>query len=227
MKWRGVQLLILQKLEYAAEHERVMDVLNLIRKRRSVRKFKTRRIPEEKLLAILEAGRFAPSGADRQPLLMIVVDDRGLKSRIREKSEEADREWRQQAPHWFKVWAKGAGISPEKDFLTSAPLLLCIFGDCTAPYWLESVWIAIGYITLTATEQGLGCLTYTPGEMEFLNPLLGAPGHFKPVAIMPIGFPAESPSYPRRRRRTLREFVHVNRYGFRGGIPETLDLKHA
>ena len=162
---------------------------------------------------VLEAARLAPSGANRQQLVAIAVDDRELKVEIRKRCEEADRKWWRLAPLWFRQWAKEVGISLEKGFLTSAPYLLCIFGDSRAPYWLESVWLAVGYITLAATEQGLGCLTYTPGKMHFLNPLLRVPGRFKPVAIVPLGFPTAIRSNRGMCRKPLEQIAYLNRYG--------------
>jgi len=190
-----------------------MDILTVIRARRSIRKFRTRKPSKAKILRVLEAARLAPSGANRQPLLAVVVDDHKVKADIGKMCEKADEIWWRMRSSRFRGWAQEVGISLRKDFVTSAPYLLCIFGDCKSPYWLESVWIAIGYITLVATEQGPGCLTYTPGTMRFLNSLLGVPVRFNPVAIIPLGFPAEMPSDRGRGRKRLEEIAFQNRYG--------------
>ncbi len=62
------------------------------------------------------------------------------------------------------------------------------------PYWLESTWISIAYIILATEEEGLATLTYTPGQMKFLIPLLDLPEVYEPVVILPIGYPDESPT---------------------------------
>ena len=51
-------------------------------------------------------------------------------------------------------WFKEKNISWKKDFLTDAPILLLVFGKSNEPYWIESVWIAIGYILLAIEEKG-------------------------------------------------------------------------
>jgi nitroreductase len=129
-----------------------MDVSDAIVARRSVRNFARTPVPPDKLWKILDVGRRAPSGANRQPWLFIVVDDADIKGRIRRACESADREWWKVAPDWFLRWARSVGLSRRKSFLEQAPLLLCVFYDTTKPYSLESTWISIGYMALEATE---------------------------------------------------------------------------
>lgn len=165
------------------------------------------------MIKILDAARLAPSGANRQPLVIVVVSDQKLKAEIRARCEVTDAEWRRRAPRWFKRWAEEEGLRSEKTFLTGAPYLLCVFGDSRFPYWLESVWIAVGYITLAATEQGLGSLTYTPSEPDFMNRLLAVPARLRPVAIVPVGFPSGEGQNRRSGRKSLRAMAFANRYG--------------
>ena len=167
----------------------------------------------KKLMRVIEAARLSPSGANRQPLVVVVVDDLCLKASIRNNCEQADKAWWKKAPAWFRRWAKDEGISLDKEFLTSAPYLVCVFGDSGAPYWLGSVWISIGYMTLAATEEKLGCLTYTPGDPRFLNSLLRVPARLRPVAILPVGYAAEPPRDVRVRRKPLSDLAFLNRYG--------------
>jgi nitroreductase len=56
------------------------------------------------------------------------------------------------------------------------------------PYWLESTWISISYIILTAEHEGLGTLTFTPDEIGFLKDILKLPEKIIPVVIIPIGY---------------------------------------
>jgi len=163
----------------------------LMKRRRSIRKYSPETVPHDKLLRILEAGTLAPSGADQRPYVYIVVDDPALKRRIREGCEAADRAYHERAPAWMKEWLAAKGIAPEKPFLTEAPYLVVVVGETDKPYWLASAWVSIAYIILAAEEEGLATLTYTPGEMGFLRELLHLAENHQPVAIIPVGYAGE------------------------------------
>lgn len=164
---------------------------DLMKRRRSIRKYSPRAVPREKFLRILWAGTLAPSGADQQPYIYIVVDDPELKRRIRKGCKAADRAYHERAPDWMKEWLAVRGITPEKPFLTDTPYLVVVVGDTDKPYWLASAWVSIAYIILAAEEEGLATLTYTPGKMGFLRELLNLAENHQPVAIIPVGYAGE------------------------------------
>jgi iodotyrosine deiodinase len=191
------------------------ELLNLMKSRRSIRNYKKEPVPLEDLYKIMEAGRCAPSGANLQPWIYILVTDNKLKEEIRKEAEGVERDFHKRAPSQLKKWFKKQKITPEKSFLTEAPALIVVAGLRKAPYWLESTWISIAYISLYAESQGLGTLTYTPSETAFLNKLLNMPEVYRPVAVLPIGYPAESPSPETRPRKPLEEIAYQNRYGIK------------
>ena len=170
-----------------------MDLFSLLKKRRSIRAFKTDPVPPEKVEAIISAGQHAPSGAHRHPWLYKVVTDHELKSEIREKSEIGDKKWHEEIDESVQKWLKVKHITTEKRFLTEAPVLIAVFGDSRTPYWLESVWISIGYMMLAAVDQGLGTVIYTPGDEAFMNKVLDVKKEYKPQVILPIGYPLIEP----------------------------------
>jgi nitroreductase len=184
-----------------------------MKNRRSIRKYKQAPLQLEKIYEILEAGRHAPSGANLQPWIYIVVTDNKLKEKIREEAERTERKFHMKASKPFRRWLEEQRITPEKSFLTEAPALVVVAGLTKAPYWLESTWISIAYILLYAESQNLGTLTYTPSDTAFLNKLLDIPGDYRSVAILPIGYPAESPSPKTRPRRPLEQIAYQNKYG--------------
>ena len=188
------------------------DLLRLMKNRRSIRKYSNESIPLEKIYQTLEAGRYGPSGANIQPWIYIVVTDNKLKEKIRREAEKIERRFHEKAPDELKRWLKEQGITPEKSFLTGAPVLVVVAGLTKAPYWLESTWICIAYILLSVESQNLGTLTYTPMETVFLNKLLNIPEDYHPVAILPIGYPAEGLSPETHARKPLEQIVYVNRY---------------
>jgi iodotyrosine deiodinase len=189
-----------------------MDLLELMRNRRSIRKYDKDSIPLEQIYEILEAGGYAPSGANMQPWIYIVVNDDELKESIREEAERIERRFHERAPDRLKRWFESQKITAEKSFLTDAPVLVVVAGLASAPYWLQSTWISIAYVLLSVESRNLGTLTYTPKETTFLNKLLNIPDYYRPVAILPIGIPAERPFPETRPRRPLQQMVHLNRY---------------
>jgi len=105
-------------------------------------------------------------------------------------------------------------ITPEKRFLTEAPFLIVVAALTTMPYWLESTWISIAYVILTAEEKGLSSLTYTPGETGFLNSLIDIPKDHSVVTILPLGFSNEK-ELSKPKRRDITQIVFKNRFGER------------
>jgi len=190
-----------------------IGILEAMRSRRSVREYQRKGVPLRKIFKILDAGRYAPSGANQQPLRYIVVDSEELKLRIRREAEKADEKFHESAPGWLKRWFRDQGITLEKRFLTEAPYLIVVAGFTEAPYWLESTWISIAYMILAAQSEGLATLTYTPGSTSFLNDILDIPREYRPVAIIPVGYPSESQLMRKRPRKRLKEIAFHNKYG--------------
>jgi nitroreductase len=188
------------------------DLLQLMKTRRSIRKYRENPIPLEKIYGILEAGRWAPSGGNTQPWVYIVITEKELKEKIRAKAENIEKKFHATANDTFKRWLEKHQITPEKRFLTEAPVLVIVAGWTKAPYWLESTWISLAYVLLSAESQRVGTLTYTPAKMDFLNKLLSLPDDYQPVAILPMGEPREEPAFQTRSRKPLEQMVCLNGY---------------
>ncbi len=184
-------------------HASGLDFFSLLQKRRSIRAYKPAQVPQEKVDAVISAGQHAPSGAHRHPWLCKAVSDGNTKHQIREKCEIADKEWHDQASKRLQNWLKAKHVTVEKRFLTDAPVLLAIFGNTHDPYWLESVWICVGYMMLAAVDQGLGTVTYTPGNKEFMNEILDVPKYYDAQAILPLGFPLIKPQKSAKKQTQL------------------------
>ncbi len=181
-------------------------------RRVSTRSFKTGGVKLSALAQILEVGRQAPSGANRQPWRFIVVDKPEMKKMVRAACEEGEREYHRRAPQWMKRWMRKRNITSTKPFLTEAPYLVVVCSDTTAPYHVQSTWISIGFVLLASEEMGLGTVTYTPSEVSALRRILKIPRRYSLEAILPIGFPSER---RRKRRRGLKESAYINTWGRR------------
>jgi nitroreductase len=145
----------------------------VLQKRRSIRKYKDAPIPKEKIIKILEAARVAPSASNRQPWHFIVVENKETIKQLA-KSE----------------WA------------AKAPLMIVGLADQEAsPNWCSNdLGIAFEHIALAATNLGLGgCWMGQTGREDLIRKLLDISDQLRPVAVMPIGVPDETP-VPKERK---------------------------
>jgi len=171
----------------------------LARARRTVRRFSPEPPPLTLILQAIEAAKEAPSGMNAQPWHFLVVTDPGIKQGIREACEAAERRFHARVQGKLKEWLQEKGFTPDKPFLTDAPYLILVFARTDAPYWLQSTWLAIGYLLLALEEEGLGTVTYTPPDPTPVQTLLAAPKGCRLQTILPVGYPADpKPKYPRK-----------------------------
>ena len=185
------------------------ELLGLIRGRRSVRHFDNSPVKHQAIIRILEAGRLAPSGSNRQPWRYIVVEDPALKQAIRTECERIEARFHQRAPAELASWMNAHGITAQKPFLEEAPYLIVAYYRRREPYAVPSIWVSIAFMLLQVEQEGLGTLTYTPVGAR-LNTLLCVPASFQLTAILPIGVPAD---YRHQDRLALSEIANANRFG--------------
>ncbi|MEM0093642.1 MAG: nitroreductase family protein [Thermofilum sp.] len=161
----------------------------LLLSRRSIRRYKPDPVELELILKALDVARFAPSAHNRQPWEFVVVRDRAT-------LEKLSRVHRWSGP----VAGAQAAIVVLAD-RRQAPDSFLQDGSIAATY----LWLALHCV-------GLGTVwIYTLQEAEAIREVIGAPEHLFPVAIFPVGFPAEQPKA--RPRKELRELVHLDSYG--------------
>ncbi|TFG44929.1 MAG: nitroreductase family protein [Gemmatimonadales bacterium] len=186
-------------------------------RRRTVRQFSDRPIPDGVLEDCLRAAATAPSGAHIQPWHFVVVRDPALKHRIREAAEREEREFYATAPaEWLEALAP-LGTDEVKEYLDVAPALIAVFAErygvrpdgsrLTHYYVQESVGIAMGMLIAALHHAGLVTLTHTPSPMGFLNELLERPAREKAMLLLVVGFPAADARVPDIVRKPLNEVV--------------------
>ncbi len=182
-------------------------------RRRTVRQFSDRPVPQSVIEACLEAASTAPSGAHLQPWHFVVVSDPDLKRRIRDAAEQAEREFYAHAPdEWLQALAP-LGTDAHKPYLETAPYLIAVFAQRyglspggarrTHYYVMESVGIATGLLLAALHHAGLASLTHTPNPMGFLNQVLERPANERPVMLVVTGYPATDAIVPSIRRKPL------------------------
>jgi len=160
------------------------ELLEVIYRRRSVRKYEKKPIPEEILKAILEAGRLAPTAKNLQPWHFIVVRDPEIKRKL-----------------VFTDW---------NNFIEEASVVIVGCGEMDKKWAVVDVAIALQNMVIAAEALGLGSCWIGAFEEEEVKRALGVPDHLKVVAMITIGYPAERPEPPPKKK--LEEIVHFEKF---------------
>jgi nitroreductase len=171
--------------------------LNLLKSRRSIRRYRPDPVPEEMVEQLLEAGRWAPSASNRQPWAFVVVRDEAIRQQVARHSA-----------YYFVRWAH----------VGEAPLLIVLCGDARNPVYRqflhEDVGLAGSQIMLQAHALGLGTCWIGGLDRKAIAGILKVPDHVEIVGLLTVGFPAEAPEPSSR--KPLDEIVHYDVYGNRG-----------
>ena len=172
--------------------------IDLIRQRRSIRKFTDKEIETEKLELLKETALRPPSAQGNNPWEFVFVTDKQLLAQLAKAK-----------PH-------GAA------FLAGAPLGVVVCADPEkSTVWIEDVSIATTYIHLAAAALGLGsCWIQIRERMhddrksaeDYIAEVLNIPSNLKVATMVGIGYPAEQKA-PRKREALQDEKVFLNRYG--------------
>jgi len=169
-----------------------MDFFELIQKRHSIRAFTSQTVEPEKLQAILEAANRAPSAGNLQAYEIYLVSD----------------------PARLHLLARAA---LEQDFIAQAPLALVF---CAHParssrkygrrgttlYCIQDATIACTFAHLAAATLGLASVWVGAFDDGAVRQAIGVEDNLLPVAILPVGYPAEKPQPTSR--RPLSDLVH-------------------
>jgi nitroreductase len=169
-----------------------MDVFKAIETRRSIRKYQERPIPDDLMKLIFEAGRLAPSAANRQPWAVIAVRN----------------------PETKKSAAKACN---ECDYVAKCDVLLVCFGDPRDRWYEIDAAVALENMALTAWDNGIGSCFIGYFTEDYLKSLLHIPSDMKVVACLTLGYPDESPEA--RPRKSLDDLVFWEKYTVRGSSP--------
>lgn len=190
-----------------------MDFFETVSTRRSVRKFQERPVEPEKLKAVLEAARLAPSWANRQCWRFVVVRDAEVRAKISEFSY-IDSYF---APLGYKV-------NPAQKGLAEAPVVIVACADPEKSgtlgeqqYYLTDLGIAAQNLMLAAHDQGLGTVFVGVFDEEKIRELLAIPAKIRIIGLFPLGYPAdEKKTGPAR--KGLADIAYAGKWG------EALDL---
>lgn len=193
-----------------------MRVMETIRKRRSIRKFKSSPVHEDQIKLLIEAARLAPSGSNVQPWRFLVVTDQKVKDELRDAafglrfvgdaplvivccgdllSWKQTREQNQEILKRIdipltKEYRKALTIRVEKAVTAEM--------NTRIPTTMMNVAIAVEHIALAAVELGLGSCWVRTFDANKVRRLFDLPENIHVIALLPVGAPDEAPN-PRPR----------------------------
>lgn len=186
-------------------------ILRLATQRKSIRRYKSRRIDISKVLYAIEAALQAPSGANQQPWRFIIIDSPAIKASLREVCERGEKEFYMRVKGELKEWLSRRHFDWRKPFLVEAPYIIAVFAELGKPYSIQSTWLAIGYLLLALEEAGLASLTYTPPNPQEISRILDIPNRFMLQTLIPVGLPREYKA--KEPRKKLSEVTFYNTWG--------------
>ncbi len=208
------------------------SLLELVKNRRSIRRFKPDPIPDEYVDKIIEAARWAPSGYNSQPWEFVVVKKQELKDAIVKLMDEyLEQRVRMEATRDPAQRGTGRPLSRSEMDFSNAPVFIILFGDtrtkvglptavrydphrCQAIF-LSSLASAFLYMHLAATSLGLAPQwvsgTQVPLIHCLLKNLLGIPEEMEVYDMMAVGYPASKP-----RNKLLRPTDKMVHYDYCG-----------
>lgn len=165
---------------------KIMELFETIEKRYSCRNFNPVQIPDEHIEKILDAGRRAASGCNKQPFGFLVVKDK--------KNIEK--------------------IAIAQEFMSQASAAIGIVADpAISDYWLEDISAAATQMLLAITALGYGS-TWVEGMLllkeEELKKHFGIPENLRFVIVLPIGAPKEG--YAQPVKKPLNEMTHWEKW---------------
>lgn len=167
---------------------------NLLLRRYSVRNYLSTPVEKTKILKVLEAARLAPSAANYQPWHFIVVTK---PENLAKLHAAYHREWFKTAPVVIVACADHSVSWKRKyDGKNSADI---------------DVAIAIDHITLQAAELGLGTCWICNFDPVKCNETLNLPPHIEPIAMIPLGYPADKKT-PVKKRKLPDEIIRWEKF---------------
>jgi len=162
-----------------------MNISDVIKKRRSIRKFsQSKQVTEVQIDNLLEAARWAPSAGNFQSYFLFVIRNQELKEQLTKAALNQKHVSRASV-----VFVACADKKRVFFYGRRGRSLYCIQDATIALY---NVWLAL-------TGMGLAAVWVGAINESKVSKTLNLPSHLRPIALLPIGYPLESPKPPKRR----------------------------
>ena len=178
------------------------DLMNIIKGRRSIRRYQEKEIPAEDLQHVLESIQWSPSWANTQCWEVIVIKDAGTKEMLKETL---------------------GSTNPASKGITQAPIILALCGKLKSSgfykgqqstkfqdWFMFDLGLATQSLCLAAHDKGLGTVIVGSLNHDKAKEILGVGEDYELVALIPLGYPAKESSAPKRRE--ISEFTHQEKF---------------
>ncbi len=194
-----------------------MDIFEAIKNRRSIRRYKDDPVDDEKIVAILEAGRWAPSWANTQCRRFIVVRDAKVRAKL--------------ADTLMKIKLPDKELpNPATNAMNTAPVIIAVCGEIgksgakhgpagsnveyvtdKGDWFMFDTALAVQNMVLAAHAQGLGTVIIGAFDAPKAEKVLNIPKGYRLVTLFPLGVPDQEGKAPPRKE--LSEIAFKDKFG--------------
>ncbi len=179
-----------------------MELVDALRTRRSIRKYKGDQIPDQTLRELLELAAWAPSGMNSQPWVFAVVQDREYMRRLSEEAKAFMLTRLKDFPQLERY--RGIMTNPDFNVFYNAPTLVLIYGDTKALTFRYDCSMAALNLMLAAWDRGIGScwigFATATCDSPAVKEKLSVPAAHQAVAPIILGYPQAVPSRGKRNR---------------------------
>ena len=178
------------------------EFMEIVKGRRSIRKYEDKEVPDELLNQIFESVKWSPSWANTQCWEVIAVKDLAIKEQLQ---------------------AALVPKNPATKAMVAAPVVLVLCGKLNSSgyynnqvttklgdWFMFDLGIATQSLCLTAHSLGLGTVIVGLFDHNKTKEILGVPDGYEVVTMIPLGYPAKDSPAPKRRE--IGEFTHINKF---------------
>ncbi len=166
-----------------------MDIIKIIKTRRSIREYQDKPVPKDILEKIVDAGRFAATARNVQPWEFVIITEQSTLKKL-------------------------AALAENGRFLSQAKACIAVFSIDTK-YYLEDGCAATENILLAATAFDIGSC-WVAGDKKPYCPevikLLNAPPEFKLVSLIALGYPKTEDTFKTVDKKPLKEIIHWDKF---------------
>ena len=186
-------------IRYLTIKDMTSDILphfySLVKHRYSCRDYSDRPVSDDTLMAVLDMARLAPSACNRQPWLFLIADGDDERQAILD--------------------------SYKRDWIRTAPRFIIALGDHSAAWHRPEdgkdhtdvdVSIAVEHLCLAATSMHLATCWVCNFDQQIIREAFRLPDNMEPIAIIPLGYPAEGSQIPDKNRLHLADIVRRGKF---------------
>ena len=189
-----------------------MSTVKAIKKRRTIRQFQNKEIPQKVLENLIDAARMAPSAMNRQPLEYIIVNNPELKEKV------------------FQSLSWGGKLPREKPTENRKPaaFVITLANNTVNPSADIDIGLAVENLVLAAFSQNIGCCIIGAVDTKKIRALFKIPENFEIKLVVALGYPAEksvaeesddktkywrdSKNVLHIPKRKLEKIIHINKF---------------